>query len=147
MCFGVVFPDSRRMPVRSDFRVIPVNQCIGGVPPDYDTSFPYVGPQSAVKTFQIDGVPVGDAYLLIAYTKLRQPSVVIKINDRDLPWIDIFPSDHGTHLKNIEPGYLVRGINTVQIISEGLSVAFIAFYTVVHWREQEPPKPRPPVHP
>jgi hypothetical protein len=41
----------------------------------------------------------------------------------------------------------VRGINTLQIISGGLSVAFIAFYTVVHWREQEPPKPRPPVHP
>jgi len=54
------------MAVQSDFRIIAVNEYIGTDPSALNTDFPLVGENSSVKHFQIDGVPVDDAYLLIS---------------------------------------------------------------------------------
>jgi hypothetical protein len=54
------------MAVQSDFRIIAMNEYIGTDPSALNTDFPFVGENSSVKHFQIDGVPVDDAYLLIS---------------------------------------------------------------------------------
>jgi hypothetical protein len=131
--------------VRTDFRVISVREYIGTDPSAINTDFPFVGSLSSVKRFQIDGVPVEDAYMLITHSRLIPTWHVVKINDRDLPGI-IFPSEEGaTHLMTIPHGFLVRGLNTLQISVKG--AAAIVYHLVVHWRERELPPPPPPVHP
>ena len=132
------------MTMRSDFRVIALNEFIGTEPSVLNTDFPFVGSESSVKTFQIDGVPVDDAYLLITHSRFLATWHEIKINNRELPWIDIFPSEKGaTHLKTIPSGFLVRGVNTLQIRVKG--AALIVYYVVVHWREREFVDDRPPI--
>ena len=59
------------MAVQSDFRIIAVNEYIGTDPSAPNTDFPFVGENSSVKHFQIDGVPVDDAYLLISHSRFR----------------------------------------------------------------------------
>jgi hypothetical protein len=139
-------PGQVARPVRTDFKIITVNEFLGNNPSEINTDFPFVGRQSSLKTFQISGVPVDDAYLLLTHSPIGYAGNIIKINNRDLPWIDIFASsEDSTHLKTIPPGYLVRGVNTLQVFLNG--PGFILFYLVVHWREQEPPPPRPPALP
>lgn len=51
--------------IRSDFRVLPINEYLGNRPDELPTvGFPFVGRQSAVKNFRITGLPVDDGYLL-----------------------------------------------------------------------------------
>jgi hypothetical protein len=85
------------MAVQSDFRIIAVNEYIGTDPSALNTDFPFVGENSSVKHFQIDGVPVDDAYLLISHSRFRLTWHAVKINNRDLPWIEIFPSQEADH--------------------------------------------------
>lgn len=82
----------------------------------------------------------------MTYAFARSAGHIIKLNGRDLPWVDIFPSsDPTTHLKPIPPGWLVRGSNTLQIVLNG--PAILVHYAVVHWLERDYPPPPPPVHP
>ncbi len=67
---------------------------------------------------------------------LRTDFKVLQINDRDLPWVDIFPSNEATtHLKPISAPFLVPGLNTLQIVLNG--PALLVYYAVVHWRALE----------
>lgn len=132
--------------VRTDFKVITVNEFLGNNPSEINTDFPFVGRQSSIKTFQIDWLPIDDAYLLLTHSPISYAGNVIRINNRDLPWIDIFEShEAATHLKTIPPGFLVRGVNTFQVFLNG--PGFIIYYVAVHWREQEPRPSRPPILP
>ena len=72
-------------------------------------------------------------YLLLTYAFARGAGHIIKLNDRDLPWVDIFPSNEATtHLKPIASHFLVPGLNTLQIVLNG--PALLVYYAVVHWR-------------
>jgi len=73
------------MAVQSDFRIIAVNEYIGTDPSALNTDFPFVGENSSVKHFQIDGVPVDDAYLLISHSRFRLTWHAVKINNRTFP--------------------------------------------------------------
>jgi hypothetical protein len=126
-------------PVRTDFTVVTVNEFLGNNPSEINTDFPFVGRQSSLKTFQIDGIPIDDAYLLVTYTPIGigNANNIIKINNRDLIWFDILSPT------KIPQGFLVRGVNTLQVFLNG--PGFILYHLVVHWREQEPPPPA--IHP
>ena len=92
-----------------------------------------MGRQTSVKTFRITGTPSDDGYLLLTYAFARGAGHIIKLNDRDLPWVDIFPSNEATtHLKPIASHFLVPGLNTLQIVLNG--PALLVYYAVVHWR-------------
>jgi hypothetical protein len=133
------------MAVQSDFRIIAVNEYIGTDPSALNTDFPFVGESRSVKHFQIDGVPVDDAYLLISHSRFRLTWHAVKINNRDLPWIEIFPSQEAsTNMAIIPAGFLARGLNTLQIAVRGAAV--IVYHVVVHWREHEA-RTQPPIHP
>ena len=61
--------------------------------------------------------PSDDGYLLLTYAFARGAGHIIKLNDRDFPWVDIFPSNEATtHLKPIASHFLVPGLNTLQIV-------------------------------
>ncbi len=126
------------MAVRSDFNVVPIREHLGDNSGDINTDFPFRGRSSSVKEFRIEGDPVDDAYLLINHTNVNSSSHSIKINGRELPWIDIFDADDKsvTQMKLIPPGFLFRGTNSVQIIQSGTD-NFIVFEVIVHWREQD----------
>ena len=128
--------------VRTDFRVLPINEYLGNRPDELDVDFPFVGRQSSVKTFRMSGLPTGDGYLLLTYAFLRGAGHIIKINGRDLPWVDMLPSNEAsTHLKPIAAPFLVPGLNTLQIFLNG--PAFLIYYAVVHWRERDYPASSP----
>ncbi len=95
-----------------------------------------MGRQTSLKTFRITGIPSDDGYLLLTYAFGRGASHIIKLNDRDLPWVDIFASNEATtHLKPISAPFLVPGLNTLQIVLNG--PALLVYYAVVHWRALE----------
>jgi hypothetical protein len=133
--------------LRTDFKVLQINEYLANRPEELDprVGFPFVGRQSSVKTFRITGTPSDDGYLLLTYAFAKGAGHIIKINDRDLPWVDILPSSEATtHLKPIESQFLVPGLNTLQIVLNG--PALLVYYAVVHWRALDY-SPPPPVHP
>jgi hypothetical protein len=125
------------MSVRSDFNVIRINEHLGDNAGDINTDFPFVGSQSTVKRFRIEGDPVDDAYLLITHTQVNSHAHVIKINNQDLPWLDILDADDKpvTQMKTIPPGILMRGQNTLQVLLNGTD-NFIVYDVAVNWREE-----------
>ena len=133
--------------LRTDFKVLQINEYLGNRPDELDphVGFPFVGRQSSVKTFRIAGTPSDDGYLLLTYAYAKGAGHIIKLNDRDLPRVDIFPStEPSTHLKPIASQFLVPGLNTPQIVLNG--PALLVYYAVVHWRALDY-SPPPPVHP
>lgn len=137
-------PHSGRPPavLRTDFKVLQINEYLANSADELDArvGFPFVGRQTSLKTFRITGIPSDDGYLLLTYAFGRGASHIIKLNDRDLPWVDIFPSNEATtHLKPISAPFLVPGLNTLQIVLNG--PALLVYYAVVHWRalEYSPP--------
>jgi hypothetical protein len=147
---GELDPHGARPPaiLRTDFKVLQINEYLGNRPEELDprVGFPFVGRQSSVKTFRITGTPSDDGYLLLTYRYARTASHIIKINDRDLPWVDIFPSnEETTHLKPIKSQFLVSGLNTLQIVLNGPPL--LVYYAVVHWRALDYSTPPPQVHP
>ena len=125
------------MAVHSDFNVVPIREHLGDKASDLNTDFPFMGRNSSVKKFRIEGDPVDDAFLLINHTDVHQNGHVIKINGQDLPWLDIIDADgkFATQMKLIPPGLLFRGDNTLQVVQKG-DDNFIVFDVVVHWREK-----------
>ncbi len=126
------------MAVHSDFNVVPIREHLGDNVNDINTDFPFVGGQSSVRQFRIEGNPVDDAYLLINHTHVHSDGHVIRINGTDLPWLDILANNEGrytTHMKLIPPGLLFNGMNSVQVVRNG-GDNFIVFEIIVHWREE-----------
>lgn len=100
-----------------------------------------MGRQSSVKTFRNTGTPSDDGYLLATYAYAKTAGHIIKLNDRDLPWVDIFPSNEATtHLKAIKLQFLVPGLSTLQIVLNGPAL-------LVHWRALDYSAPPSQVHP
>jgi hypothetical protein len=128
--------------LRTDFKVLQINEYLANRPEELDprVGFPFVGRQTSVKTFRITGMPSDDGYLLLTYAFAKGAGHIIKLNDRDLPWVDIFASNEATtHLKPIAAPFLVPGLNTLQIVLNG--PAILIYYAVVHWRALEYPPP------
>ena len=126
------------MAVRSDFNVIPFKEHLGDKKGDLDTDFTWKGKFSSVKSFRIEGKPVDDAFLLINHKDVHNSSHVIRINNVNLPWLDIIDADgkYVTQMKLIPPGVLFQGNNTIQIEQKG-DDNFIIYEIVVHLREED----------
>ncbi|MEL6812551.1 MAG: hypothetical protein AAFP76_14575 [Bacteroidota bacterium] len=126
------------MAVRSDFNVVPIREHLGDNAGDINTDFPFRGRNSTRKEFRIEGDPVDDAYLLINHSNVNSSAHVIKINDTDLPWLDILDADDkfASQTKLIPPGLLRRGTNSVQIQQKGTD-NIIVYDVIIHWREEE----------
>ncbi|GAA6142620.1 hypothetical protein [Hydrogenophaga sp. 5NK40-0174] len=121
---------------RSDFNLIMINEHLGDNEADLNTDFPFMGSHSTKKRFRIEGRPVDDAYVLFNHTQVNSLSHTILINDTELPFLPIMDADDKpvTQMARINPGTLVQGTNTFQVVRRG-GDNFIFYFAVVNWRE------------
>jgi hypothetical protein len=139
--------------VTSDFAYIIFKEHLGDDAGDIDTSFPFVGSQSSVKSFTISGYPI-NGYVIVNLEDMQNNLHAVKINGRNLPGLDLInvdPKDRLLRLNmdEIPEGFLKNGTNTIQILlgaSEGAEVEshifdnFLIHDAVIHWRETDKPR-------
>jgi len=95
------------------------------------------------QTFQVEGQPIGDAYLIVQQFDVEVRSHQIEVNGIDLPGMDFTampPNDPNNvwlvWLDRIPPGILQAGSNRItirrsELVDEGFRVGNV----VIHWRE------------
>ena len=122
---------------RSDFNLILINEHLGDNQGDINTDFPFVGSQSTRKNFRIEGEPIDDAYVLFNHTQVNSFSHKILINNQELPFLEIMDANDKpvTQMARINPGTLIQGTNSFQVVLGG-SDNFIFYFAVVNWRER-----------
>ena len=90
------------------------------------------------RPFQIEGNPIGTAYLLMQVGDVEAALHQVEINGKDLPSLDIMPSaDSGvftTWMDRIRADSLQQGANRIVIRRTG-NDSFHVLNVVVHWRE------------
>lgn len=122
-----------------DFRYIFFGEHLGNDPTDLDSTFPFVGFQSSVKSFEIPGQPV-EGYFLVGVRDLQTKHTRTLINGQHIQHQSIEPGGEQYHVWfcDIERGMLVHGTNTIQFLSgdDTRSDNFEIWQVVVHWRDQ-----------
>ena len=128
------------MAQRSEHRVIYFAEYLGNNADD--AAYPwatFVGDQTTVKSFTIDGNPSSDAYLILQVSALQSFAHKILINGTDLAGFDIPPhSGWQTWMDAIDVGLLRQGNNTIQIERDsGSRDHFSVGNVAIHWRESD----------
>jgi hypothetical protein len=132
---------------KSDFAVVPfgeggeqlgardeANRFLGTV---------FVGNQSSVQEFTIDGVPTDRGYVLIQTAEIEAFDHQVLINGRDIDSGTDLPAGASktfqTPMAILHQGLLQRGKNTIQIKRGTRTQDSFAIYSaVIHWRERDP---------
>jgi hypothetical protein len=105
--------------------------------------FNFVGDQSTVKHFRIDGEPSPDGlgYLLMQVYHVQNLSHRILINDVDLVGNDIIPTSPVGHwhlwMDVFGAEVLEQGVNTIQVVRAPGGDNFYVGNITVHWEELE----------
>ena len=91
-----------------DFRYIFFGEHLGNDPTDLDSTFPFVGFQSSVKSFEIPGQPV-EGYFLVGVRDLQTKHTRTLINGQHIQHQSIEPGGEQYHVWfcDIERGMLV----------------------------------------
>jgi len=104
---------------------------------NFDENFSASNPQST-RTFNVEGTPIGTAYLLIQGFDIELSMHRIQINAVDLPSFDLPPQEGNNRwtiwMDRIPTGMLHAGSNRITIIrqtNDDFTIANVA----VHWRE------------
>ena len=127
---------------RADFRAITFNEHLGDQAGDINAPWaPFMGNQTSVKTFNVDGVPTGEAYVLLQVYDVHSSGHKILVNGTDLAGFDIpqHPAEDRwqTWMDVMESGLLKQGANTIQITRQSGGDNFIVGNVTVNWREQD----------
>jgi hypothetical protein len=136
--FETVEKRSHIVSTRSDFTIVPFGEFLGDNANDNDLPWAvFVGNETNTKSFLIDDMTVGDAYLLIQTYKVGVPSHKIFINSRELKGFNIPPHDGWqTWMVVITEPILKRGINTIKVVRDARTDDDFAIGNItVHWRE------------
>ena len=137
------------MPSCSNFVVITFWEHLGNKRGDLSTSATWVGDQTTIRNFNIEGVPEGDGYVLIQAYNIHDPTHRVLINGQNLGGRDI-PKDTSwqTWMDRIEPGKLRQGNNTIQIVRDtSTGDNFIIKSVAIHWTESYRFGPLPRYYP
>lgn len=131
------------MQFRSDFAIVTFDEHLGNTKEDLHLPQGFkpcwVGDQSTIKEFRIEGEPVfGHAYLLVMAYEVHFSGHTVWINNTELPFYDL-PPCKGQWLTSIIPvGCELRGnaMNSIQIRRNQIKEDnFIIKHIIVHWRE------------
>lgn len=126
------------MKIRSDFEIIYFGEHLGDKDSDISALAAFVGNQTTVKSFTINGVPTQDAYILLQVYDINSKGHKILVNGTDLGGWDIPPRPQQWQLwmDIIDTDNLVQGENTVQIVRDPSSKDnFLIEHAVIHWKE------------
>ena len=131
----------------SDFTYITFREHLGDNQDDLDTSFPFMGSKTSVKSFTIDGEPIS-GYVIVNTEDMDWHFHKILINDRNLPGLDLWNVSSGKRISRLSmdevpEGFLRNGTNTIQIIRTHVEHEdvddqdnFIIHDVVVHWKRR-----------
>jgi len=129
------------MALRSDFRLVVFNEHLGDKAGDIKAGWAnFVGNQTTIRNFYIDGYPTNEAYLILQAYDIHKSGHKILINGQDLGGFDI-PPDPGkwqTWMDRIDTTKLKKGNNTIQIVRDASTGDnFIVCMVIIHWRESD----------
>ena len=114
---------------RSDFNWVWFQHDFTATSPTVTREFPIEGSQD----------PVDDAYLLIQVRGVSEDNHKIRINNTDLPGLDLQPAPSASQawllwMKHIGPGILKSGMNTITI-TRAANDDFRIGGVAINWRE------------
>jgi hypothetical protein len=124
---------------KSDFAIVKFGEHLGNDKADLNApAFTFVGDRSSEKEFEIQGMPIGEGYVLLNIAGVQSYNHRILINGRNLRGADIPPTGQrwATWMDGIEEGVLRPGRNTIQVRG-GDSDNFLLEFAVIHWRQSE----------
>ncbi|MCA9884071.1 MAG: hypothetical protein KC546_18325 [Anaerolineae bacterium] len=129
------------MATRGNFALVPFGEHIGDNATDLDLpTVPFVGNQSTLKSFNIEGHPVNSSYILVQTYDVDVESHEIFVNGMPLTGLN-FPEHSGweTWMVALKEGLLKQGMNTIQIVRDTRTTDdFIVGNVVIHWQEYVP---------
>lgn len=128
------------MRTNSDYEIVFFGEHLGDNAQDLIVPWTtFVGNQTSVRSFTIDGVPVGDGYMLIQALDVGVFSHKIFINKRLIEG-PVLPQHPGwqTWMIVIEGQMLKQGRNTIQFVRDDRTGDdFVIGNVIIHWREIE----------
>ena len=129
------------MALRSDFRLIHFLEHLGDKAGDIKAPWAkFVGNQTTVRNFYIDGTPAWEAYLVVQLYDVHNYGHKILINGHDLGGWDIPPAvdKWQVWMDVIDVTKLKKGNNTVQIVRDASTGDnFLVGSVAIHWREYD----------
>lgn len=127
------------MTVKTNFEQIRFFEHLGDKIGDLTTFATFVGTQTTVRNFVIDGRPVDNGYLIIQTYDVDSRRHEILINGQPLRGFDLPDKPTAkkwqTWMDIIETGFLRQGNNTIQIRSGSHRDNFIIDNVVINWKE------------
>jgi len=127
------------MALRADYRLVMFHEHLGDKAKDIKVSWaPFVGNQTTVRNFYIDGVPTGEAFLILQVYDIHSSGHKILINGTDLGGFDIpkAPGVWQIWMDRIDTTKLKQGNNSIQIVRDAnTGDNFIVGSVLIQWRE------------
>ena len=128
------------MAEKANFEIIRFASHLGDNVGDLPTNGVTWEGDSVERTFEIEGHPVGSAYLTLQLYDVDSYAHSIKINGKDLSGPDMRPNgarQWSAWPEVIGAGFLRHGKNTIRIERNRHSTDnFVVDYVFVHWKER-----------